>query len=292
MSDYNKLKVDELRALLKDRSLSHQGNKADLIARLRESDASTTSAPAPASGTTAAAPEDEIDWEDDAVADAAKTTSEPNAAALAAGGQGQVDNPTAVPNQQVDTDPSTTADLTVKGDAAPVSDPAVVAAAGENTKPAEPAADVTPAPPPVDYSRGLATSSLDDELEKRKKRASRFGIQESDEDALKALERAKRFGTGTAGEQEVGKGVKGLDEALPERMNRKRGREGGDDAGRGQNNGNKRRQDGGRRGDRRRGRAPGGGDAGVRKPNGSGSGLSEADRKKAEERKRRFATAA
>jgi SAP domain-containing ribonucleoprotein len=38
MTDYNSLKVPELKKLLGDRSLAISGNKADLIARLQEDD--------------------------------------------------------------------------------------------------------------------------------------------------------------------------------------------------------------------------------------------------------------
>lgn len=38
MTDYNSLKVPELKKLLGDRSLLMSGNKADLIARLQEND--------------------------------------------------------------------------------------------------------------------------------------------------------------------------------------------------------------------------------------------------------------
>lgn len=38
MSDYNSLKVTELKKALQDRSLAVSGNKAELIARLQEDD--------------------------------------------------------------------------------------------------------------------------------------------------------------------------------------------------------------------------------------------------------------
>jgi hypothetical protein len=38
MTDYNSLKVPDLKKLLQDRSLAISGNKADLIARLQEDD--------------------------------------------------------------------------------------------------------------------------------------------------------------------------------------------------------------------------------------------------------------
>ncbi|KZF25049.1 hypothetical protein L228DRAFT_236186 [Xylona heveae TC161] len=307
MTDYAKLKVDELRSLLKERSLAHNGNKAELVARLKESDTTATGATSNEPSTTAAAasglappPEDEIDWEDDAGgADTASkpATSEPAAAAVAAGGVGTVANPTAVPNQQVDIDPSTTHDLTVKSPGEPkpeVTSPTQqpTADAGKPESAEQPSAEPTetPAAPAVDFTTGLAKTDLEAELEKRKKRASRFGIQESDEDALKAIERAKRFGTGTADEH----AVKGLDEALPERRGRKRSHEGGDLEQRG---GRKRRGRGGRAGG-------GGGSGGRRNGTGAGPGagagagagpkagpkISEEDRKRAEERKKRFAT--
>jgi SAP domain-containing ribonucleoprotein len=42
MTDYNALKVPELKKLLGDRNLAISGNKADLIARLQEDDKKTT----------------------------------------------------------------------------------------------------------------------------------------------------------------------------------------------------------------------------------------------------------
>ena len=250
-TDYNKKKVDELQELLKARSLPHTGKKADLVARLQQSDAETNSkakpagesAPAKASGSASKA-EDEIDWEDDAAA----ATTDAGAAAIAAGGQAQPPNPTAVPNQAVDTDPSKTSDLKVKS---PTAD-AKAAAPSEPEKPVQ------------DFSSGVQATSLDDELEKRKKRAARFGITETNEDALKAIERAKRFGGGSEADQSA---VKGLNEALPERRKRGRGTE----------------NEGGRNG--KRSRVRGEKEGGISK----GSGLTEKDKTAAEARKARFA---
>lgn len=71
-----------------------------------------------------------------------------------------------------------------------------------------------------DFSTGLADRTIDEEIEKRKARARKFGLPE-DSDEIKALERAKRFGT-----TEV-PGI--LNKALPNERERKRGRaEGGD----------------------------------------------------------------
>lgn len=268
-TDYAKKKNAELEDLLKARSLPHTGKKADLIARLQQHD---TEQAAKSNSATNAGAEDEIDWEDDAAA------AEPTgAAAIAAGGLGQPTNPTAVPNQVVDTDPSKTHDLTVDPPAHITQD-SKAAASVEDVKASE--ADKKKSLP----STGIKATTLDDELAKRQKRAARFGIQESDEDALKALERAKKFGTGDAGDKVA---VKGLDEALPERAARgqKRGR-GADDGG--PRNGREKRsrvRGGGRNGRERSGTPK----DGVKK---AGSGLSDKDRLAAEARKKRFTATA
>lgn len=191
MADYAKKKNDELAALCKERGLAHTGKKADLVKRLEDYDASQTSAPAAA----AAAPaEDEIDWDEEPATEAAKAaTTQPAANAIAAGGIGQVDNPQAVPNQQAAIDPSTTTDLTAAAPAAP-----------EEKK------------PEVDFSTGLAARTLEEEIEKRKARARKFGMPEDSEE-IKALERAKRFGNADA----LNLGL--LNGALPEKSERKRG---------------------------------------------------------------------
>ncbi|KAL9104501.1 MAG: hypothetical protein Q9187_008893, partial [Circinaria calcarea] len=239
-SDYSKKKNADLEELLKARSLPHTGKKADLVARLQQYDKdhpepSTKPAESKPSATVA---DDEIDWDDDAIGLDAPTSvtkpSEPGAAALAAGGQGPVPNPAAVPNQSIDIDPSTTSDLKATGntDAPAVTDSA-------------PAAEPTPTPASAaDFTKGLSTTSIDTEIEKRKTRAARFGIQESNDDALKALERAKRFGTGSKEEKVA---VKGLDTALPERsaaVGKKRGR--GGEVGEGERAG-KRAESGGKK---------------------------------------------
>lgn len=269
-TDYAKKKNAELEDLLKARSLPHTGKKADLIARLQQYDTEQASK---SNSTITAGAEDEIDWEDDAAA------AEPTgAAAIAAGGLGQPANPTAVPNQVVDTDPSKTNDLTVDPPAPTTQDKTEAAASVEDAKSAE--ADKKKSLP----STGIKATTLDDELAKRQKRAARFGIQESNEDALKALERAKKFGTGDA-EDKVA--VKGLDEALPERAARgqKRGR-GGDDGARRDGREKRSRVRGGGRNGRERSRTP---KDGVKK---AASGLSEKDKLAAEARKKRFAAAA
>lgn len=226
MPEYAKMKNAELEALLKERGLPHTGKKADMVERLQKNDEEKAAAPTEAKS--AAGAEDEIDWDDDAEDTAAAPAAAPvteeavttNAETIAkAGGEGQPPNPQAVPNQVADIDPSKTDDLTV-----------------QPSTEAEPAKEEKQEPAP-DYSIGLAATNLDEEIEKRRKRALKFGKNPDDDEGLKKLERAKKFGE---------TGFKGLDEALPERQ-RKRGREEGDDAG-----GNKRRG-GARAGGRGRG---------------------------------------
>jgi SAP domain-containing ribonucleoprotein len=287
MADYAKMKNADLEALLKSRGLTTGGKKADMVDRLTKDDEKKKKeAKAPVA---AAEDEDEIDWDDDepikpaesevaskpaaastAAATAAKATTQPATAAIKAGGQGPVANPTAVPNQVSDIDPSMTKDLTVKS-------PAESAAKTETgDKKAEKKEE-----PPANFSRGLPPTDLEKEIEKRKARAKKFGLNIEDDETLKKLERAKKFGETAP--------PKGLDEALPERPH-KRGREGDDDNGR-----NKRRGHGGRF----RGRGRGGPRGGDRRPDerreprsnagGAETWMSEADRAKAEARKNRFA---
>ncbi|KAJ5721905.1 DNA-binding SAP [Penicillium malachiteum] len=218
-TDYSKKTNAELVEILKTRSLPHTGKKAELVARIQESDEKA------ATGDSAAAPaEDVIDWDDDMPAEVPaesieipQASTEAGANAIAAGGEGAVANPVAVPNQTLDTDPATTNDLTVE-------------AAGQPAPAAEPEAEKKPA---VDYTRGLPATELEEELRKRKARAEKFGIVEDSETALKEAEktlaRAKRFGTGTADADTDT--IKGLDQALPDEKTRKRGRN--DQGGRG-----------------------------------------------------------
>lgn len=169
-------------------------------------------APAPAA-------DDEIDWDEDD----GKATTAPVAAAIAAGGKGQVSNPVAVPSQKLDVDPAKTKELKVKGgkDASSSSE-GPTASAGPVV--------AESAPVPVaeavkqDFAIGIKQTDAEKEAEKRAARAKRFGIAEDEEDK-KRLERAKKFGT----DKEAV--IKGLDDALPERR-AKRGREGEKHGGR------------------------------------------------------------
>ncbi|KAI1913393.1 hypothetical protein LOZ58_002315 [Ophidiomyces ophidiicola] len=226
---YSKKTNSDLIEMLKSRGLTHTGKKADLVARLVESDkaAAETSGAASASAKADAAADDVIDWDDDAA------TLEPTAAATIAVSTNVTDMNSAVgaketaatsastAKQKIDTDPSTTHDLTVKKPTDP-KEASTTTSAGE-TKDANGAVEGETVEAKVagNYSMGLATTDIDTELEKRKKRAEKFGIVDDDgaKEAQKAAERAKRFGTGSA----TSSGVKGLDEPLPEQA-RKRGR--------------------------------------------------------------------
>ena len=261
MADYSKKKVDELQDLLKKRSLPHTGKKAELVKRLEQSDADEASAAAELSTSS----ETIKPSTDDAPSEEASVPAA--AAAVAAGGKGQPPNPQAVPNQIADTDPSTTDELTVKQPAADIS-----------TNAAE--ADAEEAQQEESFASHLPPSNLTSELEKRKKRLERFGTGATSQvatEAQKALERAKRFGTGAGGEGVTGVG--GLDQALPERMARKRGR------GRGKEG--DAQVEGEREGKRR--------DSRKRAPAATGKGTSreqgDRDRAAAEARRKKFGTA-
>ncbi|KAL5118372.1 hypothetical protein ACEQ8H_003721 [Pleosporales sp. CAS-2024a] len=275
MPEYAKMKNVELEALLRERGLPANGKKADMVDRLTKDDEKKS-----AQATNA---EDEIDWDDDgdeaaapaAKTDAPTTTNEETVEKVE--DEAQPPNPQAVPNQIADMDPAETKDLTV---APPVE--------GSEPKPEE---KKEPAP---DYSKGLAATNLDEEIERRRKRAEKFGLKVEDDEALKKLERAKKFGESAP--------PRGLDEALPERGPRKRGREGGEDGG------DHKRRGGGRSGarggrggrDRRDSRdtrdTRNRGDREPRKEqsrsNGGGNWMSEKDRAAAEARKARWANSA
>lgn len=264
MADYGKKKNDELIALCKERGLAHSGKKADLVKRLEDHDATNTS-------TKPAAAEDEIDWDDEPATEQAKdATTEASANAVAAGGIGEVANPLAVPNQVPAIDPSQTNDLTV-------------------IPPAENGAEEPPvakeASPEKDYSTGLAERTLDEEIEKRKARARKFGMPE-DSDEIKALERARRFGNADV--------LGSLNKVLPV-GERKRGREGGQGGrdGKVEKSSRGRPGAGRRQGSERREReraSPAAG-SGVKKEKSGGSWMSEQDRAAMEKRKARFAQA-
>ncbi|KAF2795397.1 hypothetical protein K505DRAFT_348636 [Melanomma pulvis-pyrius CBS 109.77] len=292
MPEYAKMKNAELEALLKNRNLPTGGKKADMVDRLTKDDEKTsgTSKPAPA----ASHPEDEIDWDDDAEDEAPKpapaatstapVTTELSVPVASAGIEEQT-NPQAVPNQVAAIDPSKTDDLSVK-------EPA-----GENPEAEGEAKVEEPKEPPPDYTRGLAASNLEAEIEKRKARAKKFGLNIEEDEGMKKLERAKKFG-------ETGP-PKGLDEALSDRT-RKRGRDDNDEGARNKRRGGGERRGRGNRGGDRRGDRGGdrrrdGRDTRERgdnrrddNPRNSGStwAMSAEDKAKAEARKNKWATPA
>lgn len=294
-TDYSKKKNAELEELLKARSLPHTGKKADLVARLQQYDAQHSSIK-PAASTNAGG-EDEIDWDDDAPTTIALAVgSDPVATAvMAAGGQGQVANPAAVPNQVVDTDPSKTDDLTVDP---PAQEVAITAEETEEKSITEDAkaTGALSAPPPTNFTSGLSSTSLNDEIAKRQKRAARFNLKEDDSEALKSLERAKKFGTGTAEDKTA---IKGLDEALPERVKRERGVKRGREEHKDGRGDAKRKESSKRNNDARQARSTSrskrnGGrhnrsESRQKKTGKPGNGLSDKDRLAAEARKKRFA---
>jgi len=283
--DYAKKKNDELVALCKERGLPHTGKKADFVKRLEEYDAAQSTSSTKPAASAKPAIEDEIDWDDEPATETTKAaTTEPAADAIAAGGVGEVKNPVAVPNQTLVEDPTTENELTVVN-------PSETTAANGDAATAEPEKEKSPE---KDFSAGIAERTLDEEIEKRKARALKFGMLE-DNDEIKQLERAKRFGI-----QEGSKVLGMLNQGLSEGRDRKRGLDAalGDDAKaggvrkRGRDRGRDRGRPGmgGRRGSSRpRSSAP----PAERKENGGGKGswMSEEDKKKAEARKARFATA-
>lgn len=188
--------------------------------------------------------------------------------------------------------PATVSEPTI---AAPeVSDSAKPEPAAVETAPDAPATQAAPtgeaaapqaeAKPAIDFSTGLAATSIDDEIARRKKRAEKFGTTEAETEAIKNLERAKKFGTGPAASSV---GVNRLDEALPERAGRKRGRvPEPSDAPTGFDDPGLRRRGQGRRDFRGRGRGGARPAGRVEKP---GSWMSAADKEAAEKRRKKFA---
>lgn len=286
MADYSSLKVPELKKLLQEKQLPVTGNKADLIARLQEHD-KTQEAPKAATAPDVSAEEDVIDYSDD---DVPVTTTKPVVEAASAE-ETTVESPAAT--KEPVTEASTSAD---EGKPAEITT--------EDEKPVEAAAE---AAPKTDFSAHLPASSADEEARKRAERAKRFGIVETaDEEAKRKAERAQRFGLDQTSV------VSGLDSALPEKRERKRGREGPSgtntdgerNAKRQQQNGPGRRRGGrdhrgrgGRQGgsDRNPPRKEGGGGGG-----GSGSGSAgkprrvlddPSERAKADARSKRFGAA-
>jgi len=157
--DYSKLKVAELKEELGKRSLPVSGKKEELVARLLESEGKSKST-ANADLGDLAPPEDDYDWDEPAAK--ITTKSETKAApAPASAPATSAAKPAAAPKQPLE---------------AP-----------------KPSSETTAKSPPVAAGTEATDEALAAELEKRKRRAERFGIPLAD--SVKALERAKRFGT-------------------------------------------------------------------------------------------------
>ncbi|PHH54758.1 hypothetical protein CFIMG_007785RA00001 [Ceratocystis fimbriata CBS 114723] len=207
----------------------------------------------------APAAEDEIDYSDDEPAVASEKAPEPAAPATA---------PTAAPASEAASEAA--------ADAAAAPPAATDAATEEPTNATNPAS--------------LPSTDTAEEARKRAERAKRFGID--DEEVLKRTERATRFGV------EESHITKMLDEALPERQSRKRGRENG-------NGGANKRQSMDRRGHNDRRNRYGGqrnhnNNRGGNRQGGNGGGQSKrpgvlddpSERAKAEARAKRFSSTA
>ncbi|KAI1206268.1 uncharacterized protein F4807DRAFT_463755 [Annulohypoxylon truncatum] len=210
MSDYASLKVPELKKLLQEKSLPVTGNKADLIARLQEHD-KPKAEPAREN-------EDEIDYSDDDVPTATKSTEPAKAA-----------EPTPAPAEDKPVESSNSEPTKEATESTATADkPAEPEAISEETATAEALK--------ADFSAHLPASNADEEARKRAERAKRFGIVEDEEDKKKTA-RVERFGVDQSSL------AKGLDSALPEKRAPKRGREGGNAEG---ERGAKRQNPGGR----------------------------------------------
>jgi len=186
--DYNKFKVTELKEMLSSRGLPTSGNKSDLVARLNEADSKQGAKDAKAVdlGDDLLPPEDEIDWDAN---DTQKRLASTTAAALIVSSSNL-----SQPKAPIPAAPAITS----------AAKPAPAPAAAATTKPTEPAkpSETTAKPAP---STDDAADAAAIELEKRKKRAERFGIPLND--SAKALERAHRFGvTPPAPKQQLGGG--------------------------------------------------------------------------------------
>lgn len=210
MTDYKALKVSELKDLLQKRALAVSGNKADLVARLENADSHQTP-PSQGAAKTGEAPPVE-----------AESKATPSAATAAPNVSGKVAPQTdskVVPTSTAD--PATTDEVDGSRLHSDVKESAKADVAGSDAK-----APTQAGEPPKSYAANLPSSEVDAELEKRKKRASRFGITaEQSGEAQKTLERAKRFGIGSAEADHDDAGasaIKGLDSSLPERMRKEK----------------------------------------------------------------------
>jgi SAP domain-containing ribonucleoprotein len=174
--DYNKFKVAELKEMLSTRGLPTSGNKSDLVARLSEADAQKNEPQTAVDfGDDLLPPEDEIDW------DAGDTKKR-------------------LPDEAANT---LTASAAKPAEAKPAAPAAPAPVPASKTSPEAPKPSETTEKPATKADDAAALAAI--ELEKRKKRAERFGIPLNEN--AKALERAQRFGVATkAPKQQLGGG--------------------------------------------------------------------------------------
>ncbi|KAJ6260899.1 hypothetical protein Dda_3560 [Drechslerella dactyloides] len=225
MTDYSKLKVADLKELLGKRGLSQSGKKEDLISRLTADDAEKAS-PAKAGTSDSGAqsiseltltsiekpvePSSELSAAPAAPATADLTVDEAkDSGNTAASAASVAPVGTAAPAE------GEKKKFTFKRLADEFETPATEAPADKPTVQAD---DAKPVEPAESFSAGLASTNTDSELEKRKKRAARFGVPVTE--SIKLMERAKRFGAD--GDGSDSKGIKELDEALGENRGKKR----------------------------------------------------------------------
>ena len=271
-TDYSSQKVAELQDLLKARGLPHTGKKADLIARLEASDSENPGEASTTGGATT-------------------TTTIKADVAVAEKPSSSVDTSAAPKTSKPASTQAQNKDATTKDD-------------GEDT-----AIAATEKPDGVpegeDNAPALPTVSLEQEMEKRRKRAERFGTGNAassstdgaaageaastnakDAEAEKLLDRQKRFG-GVGGADANVAGLDALNQALPERQ-KKRGRQAGVESERdGKRRDSRRREGRGKAGEDVKADGKGETASTVKKTN---SEQKEKDRLAAEKRKARFAT--
>jgi len=215
MTDYNKLKVTELKELLTQRNLSTDGKKGDLVARLAADDDANAATEATEAAPTPAAPAPAVEKKEIKKVIPATTTATPPATsqpAAAPAGERKKFTFKRITDEFEEPKPV----------AEPEPVPAEVTAEPkvETTSPAANGSPVAIAAPSESFSAGLTASTVDSELEKRKLRAARFGVPVSD--GVKIIERAHRFATGNDPSTGTEKSLNALDSALGENKSKKR----------------------------------------------------------------------
>ncbi|KAI9055254.1 hypothetical protein LZ554_000218 [Drepanopeziza brunnea f. sp. 'monogermtubi'] len=284
MSDYNALKVPDLKKLLGERGLVISGNKADLIARLQQDDIKKNEGAA-ASG----AAEDEIDWDEDDNKVEPATTAAPVAPAPEIKTPAAAAAPSPKPAEPVAAPTTTTTT-----ESAPAPAPTTTTTTTESA----PVPEVKPEEPKKDFTAGLVLSEAEKEAAKRAARAKRFGMDKKAEatqtdDEKKLAERAKKFGTDKTKDEGI---INNIVSTLNGGLSEKRMKRGREDRGEGGRHAKRQTPDQRTEGQRRDGRGGGGGRRGEGRGAGGSGGLKKitddpAEAAKAEARAKRFAAA-